>query len=162
MSVNLEAKKEIVNKMVDEFKNAKSIIFVDFKGLKVSEDTELRKEFRTENISYKVYKNRLIVRALEQLGINDYDKTMLEGTTAVAFGTDEIAPARIFVSNSEKFKKMNVKFGIVNNLILDKIQVEQLAKIPSKPALISMLLYVLNGPMSAMARALSEISKKEI
>ena len=161
MSGNLELKKELVQQMVDEFKSAKSLIFVDYKGITVAEDTVLRKEFRAENVKYKVYKNRLMVRALEELGITGYDATMFEGTTAVAFSDDEIAPARVFVSNAEKLKKMSVKFGIVNGEIMDKAKVEALAKIPSKPVLISMLLCALNGPASALARALNEISKKE-
>jgi len=161
MSANLELKKELVQGMVEEFKSAKSLIFVDYKGITVAEDTVLRKEFRAENVKYKVYKNRLMVRALEEIGITDFDRTMFEGTTAVAFADDEIAPARIFCSNAEKLKKMSVKFGIVNGEVMDKTKVEALAKIPAKPVLISMLLYALNGPTSALARALNEISKKE-
>ena len=116
MSGNLELKKELVQQMVDEFKSAKSLIFVDYKGITVAEDTVLRKEFRAENVKYKVYKNRLMVRALEELGITGYDATMFEGTTAVAFSDDEIAPARVFVSNAEKLKKMSVKLWIKQKL----------------------------------------------
>ncbi len=161
MGANLESKKEIVSQIAEQFKNAKSIIFVDYRGITVAEDTVLRQNFRKENVTYKVYKNRLLLRALQSLNIEGIDEKMFEGTTAVAFSEDEVAPARIFCSNAEKLKKMSVKFGIVNGEVMDKAKVEALAKIPAKPVLISMLLYALNGPTSALARALNEISKKE-
>ena len=161
MSANLEAKKKLVADIQDQLKDAKSILFVDYRGITVAEDTELRKSFREAGVSYKVFKNRLLIKALENIGITGYDAKEFEGTTAVAFSTDEVAPARIFCETSEKLKKMSVKFSIVNGEIMDKAQTEAMAKIPSKPVLISMLLNVLQGPMSSMARALNEIAKKQ-
>lgn len=161
MGANLESKKEIVAQIAEQFKNAKSIIFVDYRGITVAEDTVLRQNFRKENVTYKVYKNRLLLRALQSLNIEGLDEKMFEGTTAVAFSEDEVAPARIFCEQSSKLNKMAVKFGIVNGAVMDKKQVEDLAKIPSKPMLIAMLLGVLQGPTSAFARALNEIAKKQ-
>ena len=161
MSANLELKKELVENIKAELKDAKSIVFVDYRGITVSEDTSMRKEFRENGVTYKVFKNRLLVRALNDLGYTDYDPKMFEGTTAVAYSDDEVAPARIFCEQSSKLNKMSVKFGIVNNAIFNKKQVEDLAKIPSKPVLIAMLLGVLQGPTSALARALNEIANKK-
>jgi len=161
MSANLEAKKKLVADIQDQLKYAKSILFVDYRGITVAEDTELRKTFREAGVTYKVFKNRLLIKALNNIGITGYDAKNFEGTTAVAFGDDEVAPARIFCQTAEKLKKMEVKFSIVNGEIFDKAKTEALAKIPSKPVLISMLLNVLQGPMSSMARALNEIAKKQ-
>ncbi len=161
MSSNLEAKKKLVADIQEELKNAKSMVFVDYRGITVAEDTELRKAFRESNVTYKVFKNRLLIKALDGLGITGYDAKNFEGTTAIAFSEDEVAPARIFCETAEKLNKMSVKFAIVNGAIMDKAEVEKLAKVPSKPVLISMLMSVLQGPMSAMARALNEIAKKE-
>lgn len=161
MSANLELKKELVEQIKADLKEANSIIFVDYRGITVAEDTAMRKEFRENNVTYKVFKNRLLVRALNDLGYTDYDPKMFEGTTAVAFSTDEVAPARIFCDNSEKLKKMAVKFGIVNGQVVDKQKVEELAKIPSKEVLIAMLLGTLNAPVSAFARALNAIAEKQ-
>ena len=161
MSANLELKKELVEGIKAELKDAKSIVFVDYRGITVAEDTKMRKEFRENEVTYKVFKNRLLVRALNDLGITDYDPKMFEGTTAVAFGSDEIAPAKIFCNHSEKLKKMAVKFGIVNGKIVSKEQVEELSKIPSKEVLIAMLLGTLNAPVSALARALNAIAEKQ-
>ncbi len=161
MSANLELKKELVENIKSEFKNAKSIIFVDYRGITVAEDTAMRKEFRENNVSYKVFKNRLLVRALNDLGIKDYDPKMFEGTTAVAYSTDEVAPAKVFCKNQKDLKKMAVKFGIVNGQIMNDKEVEELSKIPSKDVLIAMLLGTLNAPIAAMARALNAIAEKQ-
>ena len=161
MSANLELKKELVEGIKSELKEAKSIIFVDYRGITVSEDTTMRKEFRDNGVTYKVYKNRLMTRALDELGISGYDAKMFEGTTAVAFSNDEVAPARIFCDNQKKINKMAVKFGIVNGQIMNQAQVEELAKIPSKEVLIAMLLGQLNAPISALARALNAIAEKQ-
>lgn len=161
MSANLSNKKEIVKELQENLKNAKSLIFVDYRGITVAEDTALRRKFRAENVSYKVYKNRILTRALDGLNITGYDPKMFEGTTAIAFSEDEIAPARIFCETKNKLKKMDVKFGIVDGQILSGKEVEGLSKIPSKPVLIAMLLGVLNGPVSALARTLVEIGKKK-
>ena len=161
MSANLELKKELVESIKAEFKEAKSLIFVDYRGITVSEDTAMRKEFRENGVTYKVYKNRLMIRALNELGITDFDAKMFEGTTAVAFSSDEVAPARIFCDNQKKINKMAVKFGIVNGQIMNQAQVEELAKIPSKEVLIAMLLGTLNAPVAALARALNAIAEKQ-
>ena len=161
MGANLESKKEIVAQIAEQFKNAKSIIFVDYRGITVAEDTVLRQNFRKENVTYKVYKNRLLLRALQSLNIEGLDEKMFEGTTAVAFSEDEVAPARIFCEQSSKLNKMAVKFGVVNGQIMDKAQVEELAKIPSKDILIAMLLGTLNAPVAALARGLKAIAEKQ-
>ncbi len=161
MSANLELKKELVEEIKSNFSKAKSIIFVDYRGITVAEDTALRKEFRENNVNYKVLKNRLLVRALDGLGITGYDAKMFEGTTAVAFSDDEVAPAKIFCKHQKDLDKMAVKFGIVNGQIMNKAQVEELSKIPSKDILIATLLGTLNAPISALARALNAIAEKQ-
>ena len=161
LSANLELKKELVESIKAELKDAKSIIFVDYRGITVAEDTAMRKEFRENGVTYKVFKNRLLVRALNDLGYTDYDPKMFEGTTAVAFANDEVAPARIFCKYANELKKMAVKFGIVNGQIIDQAKVEELSKIPSKEVLIAMLLGTLNAPVSALARALNAIAEKQ-
>lgn len=157
----LEAKKEVVAEIVDLLKDANSILFVDYKGITVAQDTELRRNFRKEGVTYKVYKNRLLVRALEQLGITGYDPAMFEGTTSVAVSNDEVAPAKVFAQAIKDYKKMDIKFGIVNGNIISKENAIALSKLPTKPVLISMLLGMLQAPVSSLARALNEIAKKE-
>ncbi|MBE5736640.1 MAG: 50S ribosomal protein L10 [Clostridiales bacterium] len=161
LSANLELKKELVEGIKAELKDAKSIVFVDYRGITVAEDTVMRKEFRENGVAYKVFKNRLLVRALNDLGITDYDPKMFEGTTAVAYSADEVAPARVFCKHQKELDKMAVKFGILNGKVVAKEQVEALAKIPSKDVLVAMLLGTLNAPVAALARALNAIAEKQ-
>ena len=159
MSTSRDQKAQIVAEIKEQFKSAKSIIFVDYRGITVAEDTKLRKDFRAENVKYKVYKNRLMLRALEELGITGFDAKNIEGTTAVAFSEDEVAPARVFCKTAKDLEKMEVKFGIVNGAVMSKQEVEALSKVPSKQVLIAMLLGQLQAPISAFARALNQIAE---
>ena len=161
MSSNLTLKKEVVAEFIEKYKNAKSVIFVGYKGINVAQDTKLRRDFRNNNVEYKIYKNRLIVKALEQLGVTGYDPKLLEGTTSVVFAPDEVVGAKVLFENNKEFKILEAKFGIVNGEIVDNKKVEVLAKTPNKETLIAMLMGMLNAPVSALARALNEIAKKQ-
>ncbi len=161
MSANLTAKKEIVEEIKSRLTNAKSVVFVEYKGINVEQDTALRKAFRESGVEYKVYKNRLLVKALEELGIKDYDAKLLEGTTSVAFAQDEVAAASVLMKKSKEFDNiLKPKFGILEGQIIDVDKVVALSKIPSKDVLIAMLMGMLKAPVSALARALNEIAKK--
>lgn len=171
MSTNLEAKKLIVEEIKSKIAGAKSVAFVDYRGLTVKEDFKMRKAFREAGAEYKVYKNRLMLRALNDLGITGCD-SYLEGTTAVAFSnSDEVSAPKILVDTIKETQKMQVKFGILDGKAIDANAVEALAKLPSKETLVAMLLGVLQAParntvcvLSAPARglvtALSEVAKK--
>lgn len=156
----IEVKKQVVEEIKQNIQNATSMVFVDYRGITVAEDTKLRKECTENNVTYKVYKNRLMVRALNELGYTDFDPTMFEGTTSVAFASDEVTAARIMCNTINDIKKMQVKFGYVNGKLANAAEVEALSKIPTKEVLVAMLLGVLQGPVSSLARALSEIAKK--
>ena len=161
MSANLEAKKVLVEEIKNKIQSAVSLTFVDYRGLTVEEDTKMRKALREAGVEYKVYKNRLLLIALEELGMTGY-ADILEGTTAVAFGMkDEVAGPNIIVKTSEETKKMQVKGGILNGNRIDADMVNQLAKIPSKEVLISKLLYVLQAPVRGVAIALNAIAEKQ-
>ena len=161
MSANLEAKKVLVEEIKEKIKSAISLTFVDYRGLTVEEDTKMRKELREAGVEYKVYKNRLLLKALEELGYTGYND-ILEGTTAVAFGMqDEVSGPRILVKTIENSKKMQVKCGMLNGERIDSSMVETLAKIPSKEVLISKLLYLLQSPVRSVAIALNAIAEKK-
>lgn len=161
MSANLEAKKVIVEEIKNKLSNAISLTFVDYRGLTVEEDTKMRKDLREAGVEYKVYKNRLLLKALEELGYTGYSD-ILEGTTAIAFGMkDEVSAPKILVETAEKSKKMQIKGGMLNGERIDCKMVETLAKIPSKEVLISKLLYLLQSPVRSVAIALNAIAEKK-
>lgn len=155
MSANLEAKKLVVEEIKEKFSKAKTIAFVDYRGITVAEDTALRKKFRQNGCDYKVYKNRLMLKALSDLGI-ECSQNYFEGTTAVAIGyDDEVAPAKIISDFIKNTNKMAIKFGILNGVSVDAHNIEALAKLPSKEELIAKLLGTLNNTASSLCRVLS-------
>ena len=159
MSANLEAKKLLVEEIKEKFSKAKTIAFVDYRGLTVAEDTELRKKFRENGCDYKVYKNRLMLKALSDLGI-ECPANYFEGTTAVAIGyNDEVAPAKIVCECVKETNKMAIKFGILNGVSVDAHNIEALAKLPSKEELIAKLLGTLNNTASSLCRVLTAPSR---
>lgn len=162
MSKEIKALKEKEVQAIEEkVKKAKGIVLVDYRGLTVKQDTELRSEFRKNNVEYKVLKNKLVLRALNNSNFKGFDK-VLEGPTAVAFGYDDaIVAAKIAVESSAKFTKMSVKAGIIDSKILNAEEVKTYSKIPAKPVLVSQLLCVLTSPARSLAIAISEIAKSK-
>lgn len=155
MSANFEAKKLVVEEIVEKLQKAKSVAFVEYKGLTVEEDTAMRREFKKNGSEYKVYKNKLLLLALGRLGIKGAEE-YLHGTTAVAFSfDDEVGGAKVACESAEKTKKLSVKFGLLNGCFVDGKEIEALAKLPSKEVLLAKLLGTLNGPASALVRVLN-------
>lgn len=160
MSANLEAKKQVVESIKAKISDSKSVVLVNYKGLTVAEDTELRNEFRKANVEYKVLKNTLIRRAFNELGVDSFDAD-LNGTTAVAFGSDETGASKIVIDNAKKYdNKLVAKSAYVNGAYVDKKGVEALASIPSKDALYSMLAGTLSGFVRGLAVALNRVAEK--
>lgn len=152
MSANFEAKKVIVEEIKEKLSRAKSVTFVDYNALTVAEDTAMRQEFKKNGSEYKVYKNKLLLLALNELGINGAE-AYLNGTTAVAFSyDDEVSGAKITCQTAEKTKKLTVKFGLLNGNFVEGKEMEALAKLPSKEVLVAMLLRTLNAPITGLAR----------
>ena len=166
MSANRDAKVELVNSIKDKIQNAKSVVVINYGGITVAQDTELRNKFRAENVEYRVYKNRLVLRALQELGY-EVKEELLQGTNSVAISyDDETAGPRIvndFIKANKDLKESKIlgfRFGVMNNNIVDDAYVNKIATLPSKPALIGQLLSVLNGPMRGVCVALNAIAEK--
>lgn len=161
MSANLEAKKELVAEIKDKLSRAKCVVFVDYRGLNVAQDTEMRTEFRKNNSDYKVYKNRLVLRAASELGISGLEEH-LQGTSAIAFGyEDEVSAAKIVGQVGEKTNMLSIKCGLLNGKLISSDEVKTLAKIPSREELIGKLLFIFQNPMRSLAVAINEIAKKQ-
>ena len=161
MSANLEAKKNAVEEIKNLISSSKSIVLVDYKGISVSDDTALRKSMRTNNVVYKVIKNTLFKKACEQLGVTGLDEA-LNGTTAFAFsGEDETSAPRLVKNAMKNYSALSIKAGVYNNAAIDEKEVLTLANIPSKETLLAQLLYVLNAPVSGLARAIKAIADKQ-
>ena len=161
MSANLEAKKVLVDEIKEKLQKAKTVVFVDYRGMTVEQDTKMRAEFRKSGAEYRVYKNRLVLKALNELGYTDCEN-YLQGTNAVAFGyDDEIAPAKIVANSSNDNCAFPIKFGIYNNQVVGADVIKNLAHIPSREVLLAQLVGMLSSPMISLAIAVKAIADKQ-
>ena len=161
MSKAVEMKKEIVGEIADKFKASLSTIVVDYRGLNVSEVTELRKQLREAGVEFKVYKNSLTRRAAEAAeitGLND----ALTGPNAIAFSTEDvIAPAKILNDFAKKHEALEIKAGVIEGNVATVEEVKALAELPSREGLLSMLLSVLQAPIRNFALVTKAVAEQK-
>ena len=154
----LESKKAVVEALAAKIKESTSIVFVDYKGITVAQDTELRKQFREAGVEYSVVKNTLTNFATKEVG---YDfSEVLNGTTAMASTTgDPIAPARIVCEFAKKNKGTNlsIKGGVVEGSVLSAAELNGFGELPSKNALVASVLGTFLAPISSLAFVLDQI-----
>ncbi len=156
----LEQKKQLVSEITDKISNAASTVVVEYRGLTVSEVTELRKQLREENCELVVYKNTMVQRASEQLGYHDLLES-LKGPNAVAVSADAVAPARVLCKFAKKHEKLVVKAGIVDGKVVDSSELKALSTLPNKEGMIAMLLGCLQSPIRSFAATVKAIADKE-
>jgi large subunit ribosomal protein L10 len=162
MSSSIEIKKQAVESIKEKISNAKSFVLIDYKGITVEQDTKLRKTFRENDVEYKVLKNTLVRRALNDEGKNDWDEA-LNGPTAIAFAKDETTAARVAKQAIDGGTKLTIKCGMLEGKFADQNLVMQLASIPGYDALVAQLAGMLNNIIASLPRALKAVAdaKKE-
>ena len=153
----LESKKAVVTALSEKIKEATSIVFVDYRGINVAQDTDLRKQFRDAGVEYTVVKNTLTRFAAKENGY-DFDE-VLNGTTAMASTTgDPIAPARIVCEFAKKNKiALSIKGGIVEGSVLSAAELNGFGELPSKNALVASVLGTFLAPISSLAFVLDQV-----
>ena len=133
----IEKKESVVNEIVDKMKNSSSYILFEYRGLTVTETNELRRKLRESGSEFKVYKNTLTKRALEKMNINIDEH--LNGPKAIAFGTDAVAPVKALADFAKTHKALEIKVGVVDGAVADEKMLNELASIPSREGLLTML-----------------------
>ena len=153
----LESKKAVVENLTGKIKEATSVVFVDYKGITVAQDNELRKQFREAEVEYSVVKNTLTRFATRNAGY-DFDD-VLNGTTAMASTAgDPIAPARIICEFAKKNKNtLSIKGGVVEGSVLTVEQLNSFGELPSKNALVASVLGTFLAPISSLAFVLDQV-----
>ncbi len=154
----LENKKAIVDALADKLQGSTAAVFVDYKGITVAQDTELRNKFREAGVEYTVVKNTLTRFAANKIGYNQFDE-ILNGTTSLATTTgDPIAPARIVCEFAKKNKNvLKIKGGFVEGSVLPAEQLKGFGELPSKVALVAHVLGTFLAPISSLAFVLDQI-----
>ena len=153
----LESKKAVVETLSAKIKEATSVVFVDYKGINVAQDTALRQQFREAGVEYTVVKNTLTRFAAKENGY-DFDE-VLNGTTAMASTTgDPIAPARIVCEFAKKNKlSLAIKGGVVEGSVLSAAELNGFGELPSKNALVASVLGTFLARISSLAFVLDQI-----
>ena len=156
----VELKQPVVQAIAEDVKDATSVVLVDYRGLTVAEDTEMRKQLREAGVTYKVYKNTMIRRAAEGTAFAALDPH-LEGPTAIAVSkTDATAAARILAEFAKKADKLEIKGGVVEGNYYDAKGMQVIATIPSREVLLGRLLGSMQSPIANFARVLNQIAEK--
>ena len=133
----LAKKQEVIDEIKSRITDSKGIVLFDYRGLTDAEAKELRRSLRNSGADYKVYKNTLMARALNDLNIDLNDS--LQGPSALAYSEDQIAPIKVLTDFAKKHPAVILKVGIVDSEVTDKAKLASLATIPSREGLLTML-----------------------
>ncbi|MGN0350690.1 MAG: 50S ribosomal protein L10 [Roseburia sp.] len=156
----VELKQPIVQEISENIKEAQSVVVVDYRGLTVAEDTQLRKQLREAGVTYKVYKNTLVNRAIEGTEFAGLSE-VLEGPSAFAISTtDATAPARVLAKFAKTAPALEIKAGVVEGTFYDAKGMAAIASIPGREELLSRLLGSMQSPVTNFARVLNQIAEK--
>ncbi|MDE6016990.1 MAG: 50S ribosomal protein L10 [Acetatifactor sp.] len=156
----VELKQPIVEEISAKIKDAQSVVLVDYRGLTVEQDTQLRRNLREAGVVYKVYKNTYMTRAFQGTEFEAL-APYLEGPSAVAISTDDAtAPARVIAEFAKKADKLEIKGGVVEGTVYDAKGMAAIASIPSREVLISKLLGSLQSPITNFARVMNQLAEK--
>ena len=133
----LAKKQSIIDEIKDRVQNANSVVLFAYSGLTDEESKELRKSLRESNSDYKIYKNTLMARAFKDMNLDVAE--FLKGSSALAYGSDEIAPIKAVADFAKKHDKVILKVGVVNGEVTNDSKLKELATIPSREGLLTML-----------------------
>ncbi len=156
----LNQKKEYVAKLAESLKGAQSGILVDYRGTTVADDTKLRRDMRENGVTYGIVKNTLLRFAFNEIGYNELDEH-LEGTTAIAYSDDAIAPARVLANFAKDHENFKIKGGFVEGKVVPLEQIMELSKLSSKNALIAQVLGGFNATIASLAICINAIVEKQ-
>ncbi|MBC2871954.1 50S ribosomal protein L10 [Acetanaerobacterium sp. MSJ-12] len=159
--LTLNKKKEYVSQLREKVENSVAGVVVSYQGISVADDTSLRKELREAGIDYKVVKNTMLRFAVEGTAFADLSN-VLEGSTALAVSNeDPIAAAKILAKYADKIESFELKAGYLDGKVLDAAGISEIAKLPGKQELLSMLCSALSGNIRGLAVAINAIAEKQ-
>ena len=157
----VELKQPIVDEIAGFLKDAKGAVLVDYRGLTVEQDTQLRKQLREAGVVYKVYKNTLIKRAIAGTEFEALCAE-LDGPTAIAISADDAtAPARILYNFGKTAEALELKSGVVEGTYYDAKGISLIATIPSRDELLAKFLGSIQSPVTNFARVIKQIAEKQ-
>lgn len=161
MNKEIIAKKvEAVNSISEELKNSQSYVVVEYRGLTVAQVTQLRRDLAKQGGKMTVYKNNLVSRAAKSQGY-DMDEILVGPNAFVTSTNDPVSVPNLLVKFAKKNKNLVIKGGIVESKVLNAEEMKAVAALPTKPALISMLLGCLQSPLTKFAYVAKEVATQK-
>lgn len=151
----LNQKRKVVEGISKRIKSSKAVIFADYRGLTVEQDTEMRSALRKAGVDYKVVKNSLTRFAVKENGIDDIDSFLTGPTSMASSETDPVAPAKVLSEYAKKYNKLEIKVGVVEGKVIDLKGIKALAELPPREILIAKALGGLNAPISGLVNVLN-------
>lgn len=157
----LNQKKEEVSNLAAKMKEAKIVLLTDYRGINVSDVTELRSELRKANSEYKVIKNNITRRAFAEAGIEGMDEMLVGPTAVIMNNEDYLETAKAIYNYSKTNDFYKIKGGVIEGKVMTAEEIITLAKLPSREELLSMLAGALLGNISKLAVALNEVKAQK-
>ncbi|MEI6847444.1 MAG: 50S ribosomal protein L10 [Chlorobiaceae bacterium] len=155
-----DRKKQIVHDVAEKVNNSQGIYLTEFQGLSVAKMAELRREFRKVGVEYRVVKNTLIKKALEDLGVADKLAAGLKSTTAVAFGYDDpIAPAKVIKKFSKTNEALKFKMAAIDGVVFGADTLSVLSEMLTKTENIGRTAGVINNVVSSVPIVVNAIAR---
>ena len=156
----LSEKQAIVAALTEKLQNAKAGVIVDYSGITVAEDTEMRRKLREENVDYAVVKNTLLRFAFKNVGLEELDP-VLNGTTSIAISEDHVAPAKVISEYAKKLQNhFEIKGGFMDGKVISLSEIDALASIPALPVLQAQVLGTMLAPITSLAIVIKAIAEK--
>lgn len=160
MPLNVEDKKAIVADVGAQLAAAQTVVLAEYRGIPVGELTTLRANARSQGVYLRVLKNTLARRAAQGTPFEQLGDSMV-GPLIYGISADPVASAKVLHQFSKGQDQLVIKAGFYNGKVLDVNGVKELATIPSREELLSMLLGVMKAPVSAMARVLGAVAEQK-
>jgi len=151
----LESNKEVIKGIVNDFSGAKAAVLVDYRGINVAQDTELRASLRKAGVKYRIIKNSMTRFAVKEIGLDELDQYLIGPTALATHDTDVTAPAKLMSEYVKKIEALKIKAGVVEGKVVDAKGVNSLALLPAKEVLVAMVLSGLNAPISGLVNVLN-------
>lgn len=158
--MNKEQKTAHIQMVAEKFDKAKALIFTGYRGLKVSQMTELRTKLRNGHSTLNVVKNRLVKRILKDRGLDKLADCFKEPTALASSEADPVSPAKVLVEFAKLNDKLLIKGGFMDGAFLSAKDIETLAKMPPKEVLLARVLTSMNAPATNLAGVLAAIPRK--
>ena len=158
----LNQKKEEVKDLAAKMKEAKLILLTDYRGINVTDVTNLRTDLRNVNAKYTVIKNNITRRALAECGIEGLDDKLVGPTAVILSNEDYLEPSKVIYNFTKSNDFYKIKGGVIDGKVMTAEEIITLAKLPSRQELIAKLAGALLGNITKLAVALDAVkSKKE-